>query len=55
MTEMSVKPQLLNKYHQWIQSYFLGHGMTEPFGFIHLGWKEPLGYVYFIKLNIPAH
>lgn len=52
MTETSVKPQLLNKYPQSIQSCFLGHNVAEPFSSVRLGWKEPLGYVYFSKLNI---
>lgn len=35
-----------------IPNYFLGPNVAEPFCFVQLGWKEPLGYVYFSKLNI---
>lgn len=51
MAETSVKPQLLNKTPQSIQSYSVGFSVAEPFSCIHIGWKEPLGYVY-LKLNI---
>lgn len=55
MTEMSLKPQLLNKYPKSIQSYLFGNSVVEPFSSIHLGWKEHLGYVYSSKLNILAN
>lgn len=50
LTEMGVKSVI--KQVSSIPNYFLGHNVAEPFSFVQLGWKEPLGYVYFSKLNI---
>lgn len=50
MTEMGVKS--VTEQVSSIPNYCLGHNVAEPFRFVQPGWKEPLGHVYFSKLNL---